>query len=661
MAIDRVTLEILRNHYQAVVEDMARIMERTAYTTFVKETADFSTGLVSSGGEYVAYPWALGASSYLGLNMAHTLAYFDRYDEGDIVICNDAYLSGPLCTHLPDIHILRPIFHEGRIICWGYAFVHSSDIGGTVPASVWPRATEIFQEGLRLRPTKLFRAGVLQEDVKNLISDNCRIPEVNWGDIKAMVAAVSSCDRRIQEMVGKFGLATVVEGIDAVLDYAEQRARAAIRKIPDGTYRFTEYMEDDLRSEVPIRIQVALTIEGDSIHLDFTGTDPQVSSALNIASHGVTHPFLCQAINAYIVTEDPGIPKASSILRPVRVTAPPGCLVNALFPSPIGVRYATVLRVFDAVLGALAQALPGRVPAAPAGGISPVVASVLDLMTGQRQVQVVEPMLGGGGGRPEMDGISGADSTAGFLRNTPVESIEAEVPIVMRRYHLIPDTGGAGEYRGGLAVRLDFQVFHPHAIVTARGMERCRLEPWGVAGGRAGTSGSCVVNRGTSRARDIGKVDVLHLEPGDLVSFFSPSGGGHGDPRRRDPEAVRADVRAGFLSVGRAREAYGVALLDGHVDAEATARLRAAMPAPSNSAFDFGERRAEMERGWPPAIQDAAHRVLGSVPPAVRDWGKHQIYEKIREIAAARPPTTADVDAAWGDIRARLTRALGEA
>jgi N-methylhydantoinase B len=385
-----------------------------------------------------------------------------------------------------------------------------------------------------------------------------------------------------------------------------------------------------------------------------------VSSALNIATHGVTHPFLCQAINAYIVTEDPGIPKASSILRPVRVTAPPGCLVNALFPSPIGVRYGTVLRVFDAVLGALAQALPGRVPAAPAGGISPVVASTLDLLTGQRQVQVVEPMLGGGGGRPGMDGLGGADSTSGFLRNTPVESIEAEVPIVMRRYHLIPDTGGAGEHRGGLAARLDFQVFHPHAIVTARGMERCRLEPWGVAGGRAGTPGSCVVNRDTPRARDIGKVDVLHLEPGDVVSFFSPSGGGHGDPRRRDPEAVRADVRAGFLSVERAREAYGVAMVDGRVDQATTERLRAAMPAPSNGQFDFGARRAEMEGTWTPAIQDAAQRVLGSVPPAVRDWGKHQIYDRIREIAAARPATIADVDAAWADIRTRLARALGE-
>ena len=398
-----------------------------------------------------------------------------------------------------------------------------------------------------------------------------------------------------------------MEGIDAVLDYAEQRARAAIRKIPDGTYRFTEYMEDDLRSEVPIRLQVALTVEGDSIHLDFTGTDPQVGSALNIATHGVTHPFLCQAINAYLVTEDPGIPKASSILRPVRVTAPPGSVVNAQFPAPIGVRYGTVLRVFDAVLGALAQALPGRVPAAPAGAISPVVASVLDLLTGQRQVQVVEPMLGGGGGRPDMDGLGGADSTSGFLRNTPVESIEAEVPIVMRRYHLIPDTGGPGEHRGGLAVRLDFQVFHPHAIVTARGMERFRLEPWGVAGGRAGTSGSCVVNRGTPRARDIGKVDVLHLEPGDVVSIFSPSGGGHGDPRRRDPERVRDDVRAGFLSVGPGARGLrrGARGRRGGRRRRPRGSARPCRRRPPG-AFDFGERRAEMERRWPPAIQDAA-------------------------------------------------------
>ena len=204
----------------------------------------------------------------------------------------------------------------------------------------------------------------------------------------------------------------------------------------------------------------------------------------------------------------------------------------------------------------------------------------------------------------------------------------------MRRYHLMADTGGPGEHRGGLAVRLDFQVYHPHAIVTARGMERFRLEPWGVGGGRAGTMGSGVVNRGTSRARDIGKVDVLHLEPGDVVSIFSPSGGGHGDPRRRDPERVREDVRAGFLTPARAEEGYGVVLVDGVVDHAATARRRSAMSAPPSGGFDFGERRAEMERRWPPVVQDAALRVLESVPAAVRDWGKHQIYERIQGIAA---------------------------
>ncbi len=210
-------------------------------------------------------------------------------------------------------------------------------------------------------------------------------------------------------------------------------------------------------------------------------------------------------------------------------------------------------------------------------------------------------------------------------------------------------------------MRLDFQVFHPHAIVTARGMERFRLEPWGVAGGRAGTSGSCVVNRDTPRARDIGKVDVLHLEPGDVVSIFSPSGGGHGDPRRRDPERVREDVRAGFLTPTRAREAYGVVVANGAVDVAATQRLRAAMPAPPPGPFDLGERRAEMERRWPPAVQDAALRVLESVPPRCGTGASIRSTRGSRRSPRQAAPTPADVAGAWSDIRARLARALGEA
>jgi N-methylhydantoinase B len=657
VAIDRVLLEVLRNHYQAIVEDMARIMERTAYTTFVKETADFCPGLVSNSGEYVSYPWRLGASSYLGLNLKSALDYFDEYSEGDIIICNDPYLSGPLCTHLPDIHILKPIFHEGEIICWGYVFIHSSDMGGTVPASVWPKASEVFQEGLRLRPLKLYKAGELNQELVNVIMDNCRIPEMNWGDIKAMIASVNSCERRIREMITKFGLETVVEGMDAVLDYAEARARTTLERIPDGTYEFYDYLEDDLISDVPVRIKVAMTVSGSDVHLDFTGTDPQVSSALNIASHGVTHPFLCEAMIAYIITEDMEIPKASSVLRPVKVTAPSGSVLNSQFPAAMGVRYATAFRVFDAVLGALALALPGRIPAAPAGASSPVVAAIMEPLTGMRHVQVVEPMLGGGGGREGLDGPSACDSTVGFLRNTPVESIEAEVPIVMRRYHLLPDTGGAGKYRGGLAVRLDFQVHHPNSIVTARSLERFKLQPWGVGGGKAGTTGSCFVNRDSENPKEIGKVDVLHLEPGDTVSIFSPAGGGFGDPRDRDPALVLEDVRSGFVSAANARSKYGVVVDGDKLDSAATEQARAAM-APSTDAFDYGERRAELERRWPPAIQDAMVLVLEEVPPSVRDWGKHRIYERIQAIAQERPPVVADVHDAWAALRGHLSRAL---
>ena len=310
MAIDRVLLEILRNHYQAVVEDMARIMERTAYTTFVKETADFSTGLVSTGGEYVAYPWNLGASSYLGLNMAHTLDYFDRYDEGDIVICNDAYLSGPLCTHLPDVHILRPIFHEGPHHLLGLRLRpllrhRGRGAGQRVAARHRDLPGGAAAPAHQALPGRRAPGGRQEPHRRQLPHPRRRTGATSRRWWRRSARATGACRRWSASSASP----RCVEGIDAVLDYAEQRARAAIRKIPDGTYRFTEYMEDDLRSEVPIRIQVALTIEGDSIHLDFTGTDPQVGSALNIASHGVTHPFLCQAINAYIVTEDPGHPQ----------------------------------------------------------------------------------------------------------------------------------------------------------------------------------------------------------------------------------------------------------------------------------------------------------------------------------------------------------------
>jgi N-methylhydantoinase B len=400
MAVDKVTLEILSNYFRAIVEDMARVVERTSFTTFVKETADFSTGLISTGGEYIAYPWRLGAVPFLGINMRKAFEFIPNYDEGDIVICNDPYTTGGLCTHLPDIHVFKPIFWQGTIVAYGYAFIHSSDIGGTVPASVWPRATELFQEGLRLRPVKLYKAGVANQDVLNIFADNSRIPEMNAGDVNAMVAAVNSCERRVHELIRKFGEATVAEGIDALLDHVAERARVALATIPDGTYRFVDYMEDDMVSEAPIRLEVAMTASAGEVHLDYTGSDPQVSASMNVPSDGGPHPFMCLMLLGYIFTLDRYLHKAGSVIRLITMTLPKGTVVNPEFPAACGTRYGTALRLNDVTLGVLAQAVPGKVPAASAGAISPEVCSLMNSATGRRHVTVVEPMIGGGAGRP---------------------------------------------------------------------------------------------------------------------------------------------------------------------------------------------------------------------------------------------------------------------
>ncbi|MBI3978306.1 MAG: hydantoinase B/oxoprolinase family protein, partial [Chloroflexi bacterium] len=413
-------------------------------------------------------------------------------------------------------------------------------------------------------------------------------------------------------------------------------------------------------SEAPIRLEVAMTVKDGNVHLDFTGTDPQVSSALNVPTNGGPHPFMTHALFAYIFAHDPHIPRSGAVIRPITMTLPKGTVVNPEFPGACGVRFGTTLRVADVVLGALAQAVANRVPAAPGGAISPVVCSLMNPGTGRRHVTVVEPMIGGGAGRWFMDGSHGADPMNGFLRNTPVESIEADVPIVMRRYDLMADSGGPGKYRGGMGTRMDFQVYHPDAVVTARGQERFKMQPWGIAGGSCGTSGTTLINPAGPNSKVIGKVDLLRLEPGDVVSIRAPSGGGHGDPLERDPAAVATDVRSELVSQGLARGAYGVVLSDGKVDEVATAALRTRLRAERGpvGAIDYGPFRRAMEERWPPEISGECARLVNSLPTAVRDYAKHRIFDAVQIVARTRRPELADVQAAWTDVQSRLERAL---
>jgi N-methylhydantoinase B len=271
-------------------------------------------------------------------------------------------------------------------------------------------------------------------------------------------------------------------------------------------------------------------------------------------------------------------------------------------------------------------------------------------------------MIGGGGGRPGRDGIDGCDASLGFLKTTPAETLEAEVPIVVRRFHLVPDSAGPGRFRGGFGVRLDFQVFRPEGLVTARGMERLRFAPWGVAGGTAGATGSVVLNPETPAERALPKIDVLALEPGDVLSVRTPGGGGHGDRLERTPAAVLADVMAGLVSREHAREAYGVVLTGDRVDATATAARRATQrqtSAPPGSgtedpAFDFGPARRAHERRWPPALRDAFIALLMSLPAPYRAYARRTLYGRVETLAAQRPVTAADLERLWQDLRGAI-------
>jgi N-methylhydantoinase B len=648
MRLPAVTVELLRNYFQGTVDEMAHVVERTAYTTFVKETGDFTTGLLTPGGDFFAYPRDIGVSSFAGISYARTLEAVGPVEAGDVIITNDPYTTDAAVTHLPDIHVLRPVFAQERLVAFTYAFIHCSDVGGMVPASITPRATEIFQEGLRLPPKKIYRAGVVNQDLLDVILANCRIPEQNWGDLKALFAGLATGERRFHRIVEKFGLDTVEKGIEDLIDYAERKVRAMIARMPRGRFEFSDYIEDDVATEIPIRLKVAVTIGDGDVEMDFTGSDAQVASALNLPTGGHVHPLLAFALTNYLVSADPTIPMNAGMLRPLRMVLPSGSVVNPQFPAACGVRYATVLRVYDTVLGALSRCLPAQIPAAGAGQGCMVALSLPDHAAGRRHVTVVEPMIGGGGGRPTQDGINGCDASLGFLRTTPVESLETEVPIVVRRFDLVAESAGAGRYRGGFGVRLDFQVWSPEAIVTARGMERLRFQPWGVLAGHAGATGSVVLNPGTPGERPIAKIDVLTLDPGDVLSIRTPGGGGYGNPLERPAAEVLADVRAGLLSVETVRRAYGVVLRGLDVDEAATAALRRSrLGERAGVRFDLGPAREEHEAVWTPELYERFLGIVMSLPVSYRPYVRRTLFRRLRDEGGV-------LEEHWQDLARRL-------
>lgn len=627
MSLDPVLLEILKNQVQAVTEEMAITLARTARSTYVKDAADFATGLANLAGKFFAYPDRMGVSGFLDLDCGPTIRAVPDLEPGDIIITNHPYLTGGLSTHMPDLQLVKPYFQDGEIVCFGWDFIHSADIGGGVPSSISPRFTELFQEGLQIPPLKLVKAGTLNEDFVRLYRANCRVPDLNLGDIKAMIAALTVGERRVADLIARHGADVFREAQGALVAYAADKALAVQRKIPDGTYHFWDYMDDDYASNVPIRIRCTMKVTDGHVHLDFSGSDPQVAAAYNVPTGGVRHPWLTLKLMHLIGSTDPSVPLNYGVFEHMSVSVPKGTVLNPEFPAAVGVRHATAIRINDAVVGAIASALPGLIPAPSGGTVVPTVVAQENPRTGTRSVMVIQSLVGGTGAREGADGVDGRDSGLANLYNTPMERAEADASLVVETYGLRPDSGGPGRWRGGTGLIMTVRILADGTAILGRGLERFVFRPWGVVGGGPGAPCRVVLDYGGPAERDLGKLDVYEATRGDRVTILTAGGGGFGDPFERDPAAVLRDVTAGFVSVEAAARDYGVVVANGAVDESASADARAQRP--ERPAFGFGPERTAWERVFDDAAMGELVRRLLALPQSLRTAERQRIMAEV--------------------------------
>lgn len=646
-----IDLQILANYAAAAAEAMAFTLMRTAHSTFIKETEDFSCGLLTPDGITFASPKGLGATWYVGLDYGLAIASIGDYEDGDICITNDPY-SGYVATHTPDLHIWKPVFHDGEIVCFVAGHVHNTDMGGAVPASLSRTLSEVHQEGIRVAPVKLYEAGVLNRQIVDILQLNVRAPDQNWGDLNAQVASVNTGERKVREMIERFGIEDFKSGIKSLMNYAEAQARSIIRSLPDGEYAFTDYADEDSQDGYPVRIALKMTVAGDELVLDFTGSDPQLRSSLNVPTGGREHHALpTLGLIHTFYTLDPTLVLNGAILRPVRCILPEGTVVNPTPPAAVGMRSLTCNVLQQVVFAAFSMAAPDRMPASPAGG-----QSIMNVRTttrdGRSVMASIGPVGGGSGGNARTDGSEGSGANTAFLRNTPVEVTESEVPIRMLHYGIAPDTGGPGKQRGGTGVVMEFQVFAPDTFVTARNRDRSRFASWGVLGGHAGANSRLTLNPGRPDARELENTDIIPAAPGDVIRIHGAGGGGYGSPLEREVRLVVDDVRRGIVSADVAAAVYGVVLRDGVADEEATRARRAELKGQESGAhFHFNQNRLDFEAVMTPDRYDALTAILAAVPVHWRFYLKHRIFDRLFDANGVWADGSKGLVEAYDDIR----------
>jgi N-methylhydantoinase B len=577
-AIDPVTREIIQNALASAADEMAVGLYRTAYSTIVRDCLDFSTSLCDANGEMIAQgvtiPLHLGSVPFAMETLFQKFG--DAMETGDLFILNDPFDGG---MHIPDIFIVKPVFWDGQRVAFAVSTAHHLDMGGRLPGSSACDNTEIFQDGLRIPWLKLYRRGEPDEAIFALLRANVRVPHMTLGDVRAQVAACHIGERAIHDMIRRYGPATFRACTTDLLAYTERLVRAEIASWPDGSHTFTDYMDSDGVGGPPTRIQVTITVEGDSLTADFSGSSPQVRGALN-STLSFTTSVVALCVRCALQDE---IPNTAGMFRPLKIIAPHGSVVHVKMPGASSMRGVTGFRVADAVFGALAGLLPDRIIAAGEGG------NTLVIIGGERpddsSYVYYELMSGTWGARPGLDGNDGLCNPANVASNIPVEQAECGYPVHIERYGLVQDSGGAGQYRGGLAIEREWRLLSGEAHLAIRSDRRDHL-PYGLHGGRPGSGSINILSSedemfgsGAIQETVLPTMISTSMRAGQRLYHRQPGGGGWGDPLLREPAAVAWDVKNEKVSLAAARRDYGVVLdpTTFAVDESATASLRAAM------------------------------------------------------------------------------------
>ena len=567
---DPLTLEVIQNALASVADEMALMVMRSAYSPVVRDTMDYSTALCDRHGRVVAQGLTLAVQlGTFPTVMRHVLDEHGKTAEpGDVYVTNDPYGYGG--QHLPDIYVIKPIFVDGELEGWSATMAHHSDVGGLAPGSIAVHATEIYQEGLRLPLLKLYDGGRENTTLFHVIEKNTRQPTQVLGDIRAQLAACRAGERGLTELVQRYGPAVAHAYMDELQRLGERLMRAEIAALPDGEVGFVDWIDGVGSDPEPLRVEVAVRIQGDELSIDFAGTAPQVQASVNCPVGMVYAACYC-AIRGIAEHE---IPNCEGYMRPISINAPEGTIVNPVLPASCGARGVVGYRVYDALMGALAQIAPDRVVAAGEGG--PTLIAIGGYEDG-RPFVTTEVIVGTWGARAGKDGLEGVSNPLANLSNQPVELVEADLPLEVVRYELVPDSGGAGRFRGGLAFLREFRLRAERAVLTIRSDRRVH-PPYGLSGGGAGGASGNTLWSGDSEESLPGMpMAAIALRRGDVYRHVSAGGGGTGSPFEREPARVLDDVLDGKVSVAAARDLYGVVVSADPpgVDDAATRALRA--------------------------------------------------------------------------------------